>query len=244
MSTNFPPGTVQAMLEVAQRNVGFVEGPNNWNPYAPLVGHAQNQPWCASFLAACAKRAAVRLRSESPYTPAMANGFKAQGRWHTIGQVGDFVFFHWPSMGRIAHVGVVESLRQDGCYITIEGNTDSVGGRTGGRVMRQVRRAHIAGFGRPVYVTPPVTNVPEGRSPHLSYRLPNYYGPKVADIQRGFIKIYPGNRAKIGSEYEQERYGPQTSAVVEVFKQNRGITEEGFGPICWERLRADIAKVS
>lgn len=152
-------GTANDVLAVALRNVGFVEGPrSNENPYAPLVGHANFQPWCASFVAACFKRAGVGLPNSSPYTPTMANGFKGQTRWHATGKVGDVIFFKWPEMGRIAHVGIVELVLPGGVYQTVEGNTDSAGGRTGGRVMRQRRLVHIAGFGRPVYTAPARTD--------------------------------------------------------------------------------------
>lgn len=241
-------GTLNDVLAVARRNLGFIEGKNNENPYAPLVGHANNQPWCASFVAAVFKRAGVRLPNTSPYTPTMAGGFKNEDRWYSSGRVGDLVFFQWPSMGRIAHVGIVErvELTKSGpVYTCIEGNTDSAGGRTGGRVMRQLRRANIAGFGRPVYATRPtgrpLTNVPPGLSPQLGLMNPPLYGPKIADIHRAFIKLDPANRARLGNELAKQSYGPLTSKLVTTYKKNRRIQEPGFGPLCWERIRKDIA---
>lgn len=176
-------GTVRDVLTVAKRNLGFIEGPNNKNPYAPLVGHANHQPWCASFVAAVFKRAGVPLPSTSAYTPTMANGFIREGRWHDTGKAGDVVFFEWPSMGRIAHVGIVEVVEGRGTYICIEGNTDSAGGRTGGRVMRQVRGANIAGFGRPAYAAP--RRAVPAKDPVLQL---GDKGDRVKDVQRALVR--------------------------------------------------------
>lgn len=158
--------SVPRVLDLARAELGYVEGPrDNQNRYAPRAGHADRQPWCASFVVAIMRAAGIRLPSESAYTPAMANGFRAAKRWTTRPQVGAVVFYAWPGMGRIAHVGIVEAVRADGRIVAIEGNTDSAGGRTGGRVMRQVRQAHIAGYGLPAYTasdsgTAPTVAVP------------------------------------------------------------------------------------
>jgi hypothetical protein len=45
----------------------------------------------------------------------------------------------------------VESVRPDGSIVTIEGNTDERVGRTGGEVMRKVRRVGIVGYSIPDY---------------------------------------------------------------------------------------------
>lgn len=233
-------GTLDDTLEVADRNIGFVEGPNNDNPFAAVAGHPNHQPWCASFVAAVFKRSGVPLPNYSAYTPTMAQGFKDQHRWFKIGQPGDVIFFQWPGMGRIAHVGIVEDVIR-GAYVTVEGNTDVRGGRTGGRVMRHQRRTCIAGFGRPVYLPPTNTNVPPGRSPILGLVNPPLYGPKVADVHRGFITIYPRNKALLTPDLAKERWGEATNKVANSFKRNRKIDETGWGELSWAALRAEIA---
>ena len=94
---------------------------------------------------------AAALIPKHAYTPSGAAWFRERGQWGTQPRIGAIVYFQWPSMNRIAHVGIVESVRGDGGVVVIEGNTDSKGGRTGGKVMRQVRRANIAGYGYPAY---------------------------------------------------------------------------------------------
>ena len=222
--------TVAEFLAVAQRNVGFVEGPNNDNPFAAVAGHANHQPWCASFVVACAKRAGLELPGTSAYTPTFAQAFKDAGHWGHEGKPGDVVFFAWPSMGRIAHVGIVEKVLEDGAYVCIEGNTDVAGGRTGGRVMRQTRRANIAGFGRPVFTTAPP------KRPTLGLTKPLTTGASVAEVHRFLIGLDPKNKARLGEDLAKKRYGRATSVLVTQFKKNRRISEPGWGPKCWERL--------
>lgn len=250
MSTTAPQGTLAAVLEVARRNIGFVEMPNNGNPYAAVVGHANHQPWCASFLAAVFFRAGVPLPSTSAYTPTMAAGFKRAGRWSHTGQKGDVVFFEWPSMGRIAHVGVVEEVRSDGSYLTIEGNTDSAGGRTGGRVMRQVRRANIAGFGRPVYrvpVVPPVpgrvpvriTPVDEARNSPVLEKGDTRPAAKIKDVQRALHKLgfLKGAQAAVVDGH----YGQKTYEAVRAFQRAHRMRVDGVtGPATWAKLREQV----
>lgn len=232
-------GTLLDVMAVARRNLGFIEGPgNNENPYAPFVGHAQGQPWCASFVAAVFKRAGVPLPSSSAYTPTMANGFKREGRWHSVGQPGDLAFFSWPGMGRIAHVGIVEKRLGNGRYQVIEGNTDTKGGRTGGRVMRQVRQAHIAGFGRPAYATAPQ---PDADSPRL---LRGAGGPgstraqrdKVRDVQRALHKggYLKGKQAVV----VDGDFGLGTETAVRALQRDHGLVSNGqVGPSEWAALR-------
>ena len=92
------------------------------------------------------------------YTPAGAIQFKRAGRWHTKPQAGDVVFFYNKSMGRICHVGIVESVNGK-TLVTIEGNTSSATiDRNGGECRRKTYSNYsvggngwINGFGRPVY---------------------------------------------------------------------------------------------
>lgn len=213
-------GTVADILAVAKRNVGFIEGPNNDNPYAAVAGHPNHQPWCASFVVACAKRAGVHLPSYSAYTPAMAQGFKNAGRWHTGGaQVGDIVFFQWPGMGRIAHVGIVRSVGPDGSLETYEGNTDVKGGRTGGRVMVQVRRANIAGFGRPAYY-PPAKKATSTAFPVIS--LGSKDMKHVVDLQTALVKHAFLKRADVDGIF-----GRGTLAALKAFQKATGLVQSG-----------------
>lgn len=92
------------------------------------------------------------------YTPSGASAFKHAGRWYKEPLPGSVVFFYSPSMGRICHVGIVESV-EGNRITTIEGNTSGTqGDRNGGECRRKTYngfsvggRNWINGFGRPVY---------------------------------------------------------------------------------------------
>ena len=92
------------------------------------------------------------------YTPSGAGQFKKAARWHTVPKAGDVVFFFSPAMGRIAHVGIVESV-EGNKITTIEGNTSGThGDRNGGECRRKTYsgfsvggRNWVNGFARPVY---------------------------------------------------------------------------------------------
>lgn len=45
----------QKVLAAAIAEIGYTEGVNNDNKFAAKVGHANHQPWCATFLMACLK---------------------------------------------------------------------------------------------------------------------------------------------------------------------------------------------
>ena len=156
-------------LEVAAGEVGYIEGPaDNETKYQKA-----NQPWCGAFVNWVAKESGVKI-PDCTYTPAGAKAFATAKRWQSIADAepmpGDLAFFDFPndSFDRISHIGIVESVKDNGTVITIEGNTasDNKGDqRNGGQVCRKVRAykvknrgklkpslpIFIVGFGRPKF---------------------------------------------------------------------------------------------
>jgi hypothetical protein len=159
--------TAEAVLDLARADLGYVESPrgSNRTKFGRWYG-MDGVAWCAMAVSYWFYHAGLPLPATTKkgfsYTPAGAAWFMDNDRWlrNTSSKVlpGDVVFFYWPNMRRIAHVGIVERLAEDGSVVTIEGNTDAAGGRTGGQVMRRVRsRATVhanGGFGRPDFVEP------------------------------------------------------------------------------------------
>lgn len=141
----------------ALAQVGYSEGANNWNKYAPKwteAGgwNAQNQPWCDIFVdCGFIECFGIDLASRLTYQPkggfsalcsASANFYKQNGAWFTTPSVGDQVFFN--VSGGINHTGIVVGV-SGGVVTTVEGNSsDAVRRNSYG-----VSSTYIAGFGRP-----------------------------------------------------------------------------------------------
>lgn len=166
--------TKQQLLDWHRSQLGFVEGPrSNETPYAAIAGHANFLPWCATYQVAGARECGLELPSESPWTPSILEGLRDAGGARKDPEVGALAFLYFPSMGRVAHVGIIEELRPDGRFVTIEGNTDVAGGRTGGRVMRKVRSRSGWFFAMPAYSesTPQPPDNPGGIDRELTKRI-------------------------------------------------------------------------
>lgn len=156
-------GTARDLLTWAASQIGTLENPrgSNQQPYASLSGHANGQPWCATFLVAGWKVNDVPLvaSTDTAWTPGMRTAFRTAGRLHDAPQAGDVGHVYYPGLdgGRIGHVFFVEKVAGDFVQ-TIEGNTNRDGGRVGIGVFRGRRRwrggGSIRGFGRPRYRRP------------------------------------------------------------------------------------------
>ncbi len=148
---------IQKLLVWAQRQLGYHEGANNYNQYAPKWTQAggwnvQNQPWCdvfvdVGFIECFGLQAAARMT----YQPAggfsagcavSADYYRRHGAFKTQAEPGDQIFFY--SGGGINHTGIVVRV-YGGSIVTIEGNSsDMVAER-----VYQSGDSKIAGYGRP-----------------------------------------------------------------------------------------------
>ena len=160
--------SVQKMLTVARAEIGRREGrdPNgNWNNdieyndwYVRRNGNAfRGGPWCAVFVSWVAHKAGLLgdVIPEHAYTPAGFAWFRKRGLVVQRPRPGDLVYVHYPSMGRIAHVGIVEAVDGDH-VITIEGNTNTGQSRQGNGVYRLRRTINSRlRFCRPKYTSSP-----------------------------------------------------------------------------------------
>jgi hypothetical protein len=163
--------TVEQVLRIARGEIGYREGSRNDNKYGRWYG-VNFQPWCAIFVSWVFAKAGQPLRGSwrdpstwiqtvkgFSYTPFGARWFKVRRRWGLRPRPGAIVFFYWPSMGRVAHVGIVESVSSDGRFMTtIEGNTNNSGSREGVGVFRMKRSTrlrvdggYVEGFGYPTF---------------------------------------------------------------------------------------------
>lgn len=220
--------TREDALLVARRNLGVTEGPNNDNPYAAIAGHANNQPWCGSFVGAVLVTAGVTKVGEvSAWTPSIYRAFPKVARIDL--QPADVMLMWFDSLGRYAHTGFVEAIFRD-YVITIEGNTDVAGGRTGGRVMRKQRSYKNLAFVRPPYAPSSVRAKPPARrsDPVVAEGA---RGQRVLNIQRALVKH--GHRVALDGDF-----GPATRKAVMAFQRKMGLRVDGVvGQSTWDALR-------
>lgn len=243
--------SAEQVLNRARSQLGRVESPpgsnrieyNDW-----YYGNATRAPWCATWLSWCFFHEGLPLPATNSrgfaYTPSGAQWFKNRGKWmnnHSPDvRPGDVVFFYWPSMGRIAHVGVVEAVRPNGDVVTIEGNTDESGGRSGGKVMRRVRsRATVnarGGFGRPDFTQAPSPSPdpqPGSAPPFPGTIKRGDTGPNVRTVQERLNAHSPSERdIQVDGDF-----GPLTETRVKQFQAAKGLQQVGYvGPKTWAAL--------
>ena len=163
-------GSVEAIIEVAKKEIGTIEGPkDNETKYGAWM-KVNFQPWCQSFVSWCAMTAGVAKFPKSASTVAASDQFKKEGRWSDARNddpaPGDWIFFDFPDDGvnRISHVGLCIKNNGDGTIQVIEGNTSGTAKgdqRNGGMCVEKTRGYvknnkkklvnAVVGWGRPVY---------------------------------------------------------------------------------------------
>jgi hypothetical protein len=162
-------GSVEAIIEIAKKEVGTIEGPkDNETKYGAWI-KVNFQPWCQSFVSWCAHTAGVAKFPKSASTVAASDEFKKQGRWADARNddptPGDWIYFDFPDDGvnRISHVGLCIKNNGDGTIQVIEGNTSGTakGDQRNGGMCVEKTRAYVknkkgilnavVGWGRPVY---------------------------------------------------------------------------------------------
>jgi len=104
---------------IANAEVGYHEGSNNFNKYASYVGVPNNDAWCTTFNSWIMKTAGYQsLTLMSDYSVDQYNWFNARGRASGFPAVGATV---WYGPGGGEHTGWVYAYDADYIY-TIEGN--------------------------------------------------------------------------------------------------------------------------
>jgi len=159
---------VEKFLEIANGEVGYIEGPKpNQTKFGAFTGH-NFQPWCGSFVMWCAAKSDVKIPN-CVYTPAGVAGFQGKGQWANAASAkpkpGWIAFFDFPGGEKIDHVGIVVKDNGDGTVTTIEGNTSpekkaKASQANGGEVCIRIRaykknklgkEITIVGFGKPKF---------------------------------------------------------------------------------------------
>lgn len=239
-------GTAQAMIDIARKEVGTIEGPkDNQTKYGAFT-KANFLPWCGSFCMWVAHEAKVKIPN-TVSTVAGAAAFEKMGTWFEADcgqtpQPGDILYFDFPGDGvnRISHVGICTGIIADGVVATIEGNTSGKkkgDQRNGGEVCEQVRAykpnkkkvlVSIVGWGRPNYKGNEVqAEVPAAEAPAFPGTIkPGDKGDGVKVVQEAL-----GLRA-------DGVYGDATKKAVIAFQDNHDLIDSNgvVGPKTWAEL--------
>lgn len=138
------------VLKVAQEQIGTRENPPDSNSVKYNKAYYKSDvraPWCVVFQWWCFQKAglstAVFPKANNVF--AVRDWYQARGRFDRTPKPGSLVIYSF------SHIGIVEKVLDGGRIQTIEGNTDALGSRTGGKVMRKVRSRNILGYCHPDY---------------------------------------------------------------------------------------------
>lgn len=103
--------------------------------FLKCVGINIPAPWCAAYISFVFAQEGYPL-PHSAWSPDLF----PVSRLARSALPGDVLGIYFPELHRIAHVGIVEKMDGDWC-LSIEGNTNVAGSRTGGGVYR--KRRHV-----------------------------------------------------------------------------------------------------
>lgn len=230
------------LITWARAQIGYVEGANNWNKYAPTwtsAGgwNAQNQPWCdvfvdAGFIACFGLDTAAALTYQkkgafSAKCSISADYYKQHGALTRTPEPGDQIFFYYD--GGINHTGIVESV-SNGLVTTIEGNSsDMVARRSYG-----LGSVVIAGYGRPNWAA--VVNNQSSTQPAAGEAVPE----KPAGPEKPAVNYYPYTYNVAVSLLKKGSYGPQVKHMQQLLNANGFPCEADgeFGDETFEALKA------
>lgn len=234
----------EQIIALAQSQLGVNESPPNSNrtPYTAWYGMVG--PWCAMFVSWVLYHAGFPLPITTAlgfaYCPYGVAWFKNNGAWaskNTKPERGWIVFFDF--IGRPSHVGIVEGITPDGRIITLEGNTNGAGSRTGGAVMRHYRNVSsgIIGYGIINYTgadslpVPPANGAPRNLGRGMQ-------GDDVKDLQTILI----GAGYAIAADGD---FGPATEHALKQFQAKLGLEADGIaGPQTRQKIAEVLAYVA
>lgn len=257
-------GTLDAIIEVAKKEIGTIEGPkDNETKYGKWSG-VNFQPWCQSFVSWCAFTSGLDAKKypKTASTVAAADWFKKNNRWadsrNDDPTAGDWIYFDFPDDGvnRISHVGICIKNNGDGTIQVIEGNTSGTakGDQRNGGMCVEKTRAYVkhktlinavVGWGRPVYSG-------EENAPLLSKGVVSAPSASVKPASTNKKSTAAFKPLKIGSKGTGVKnvqtllgikadgsFGAGTTKAVQDFQKNSGIPVTGIvDAITFKALKA------
>ena len=141
--------SLSAVLAAARAEVGYKEGKNNDNKFAKVAGHANNQPWCATFVRACfVKGKEEKAIPNTAYCPYIEAWAREHNRIVPLKEAkrGDLILFDFTRTGKADHVGILDfdyDPTKPNLIRTIEGNSGSQSQTNGDGVARKNRATSL-----------------------------------------------------------------------------------------------------
>lgn len=250
------------LINWANGQIGYPEGPDNWNKYAEELdkidgltwGPKQHQYWCGEFvLAAFVACFGVDLGLELQYSPKPtgiplcrlgAGYFQAAGQFYKKPEAGDVVFFFVGA--EINHTGIVTNVGM-GAITTVEGNSsDMVARRT-----YDVSSPIIAGFGRPNWKLTEnydpeqeedINSEPEPE-PELKpvtmvkVELPELTEGDIGDVVKAAQALLDCRGFTCGRYGIDGEFGPDTKRALTRFQRFKNLAQDGIiGQETWAAL--------
>lgn len=132
--------TGQKLVDIAKKQEGYKEGPNNSNKFTQAMTGKKGQAWCADFVSWVAKEAGLKSPRSSS-VGGIVGQLKKQDTWKgkKNPQPGDAIAFNRPGTSRWDdHVGIISKVH----YKTVEKNgkktqvpvsVDVISGNSGSR---------------------------------------------------------------------------------------------------------------
>ena len=123
--------SLSKVLHAAIDEVGYKEGANNDNKFAKIAGHANNKPWCATFIRTCfILGEEAKAIPDTAYCPFIESWAREHNRIVPLAEAkkGDLALFDFTRSGKSEHV---EILIND-FNATTPAIIRTIGGNTGG----------------------------------------------------------------------------------------------------------------
>jgi hypothetical protein len=250
-------GSLEAIIEVAKKEVGTIEGPkDNETKYGKWTG-ANFLPWCQSFVSWCAFTSGLDPKKypKTAATIAASDWFKKNNRWADARNddptPGDWIYFDFPDDGvnRISHVGLCIKNNGDGTIQVIEGNTSGTakGDQRNGGMCVEKTRAYVknnkkklinavVGWGRPVYAgeenLPLLSKVGSSDIPAAPAKPTK---PAAPAAPKEFVDLKLGSKGQkvkvVQSALKLKddgEFGPATEKAVKAYQKSKGLPETGI----------------
>ena len=229
-------------------------GRNNYQKFQPLAGAGNGDQWCQYFVdgvfvevsgsisAAEELLCMPKNNSMTGYTPTGREYFVKAGRYHSVPEPGDIVYFYSSNKGRIGHTGIVETVdKASKTFTTIEGNsTSAIYDENGGCVVTHkfsyasiggTRR--VNGFGRPRY-----GKESKKEDDTCMVQLPVLEkGAKSNVVKSLQVLLIDRYKFSCGSGGVDGDFGTQTLRAVKRFQKKYGLKVDGVvGAKTWTAL--------